>query len=270
MTEDEPRQPSLSLQSPFIVLSLLRGSVSRYIRLNSRVSNLASYSFKETTVEIIESHFLERRNQSKRRKMKLSFVVYQIFTNFDTLRDVLVPVRVKNREKTLWCNFSESQREQRSRRIENKSFLIFYQAFCLFRSFRLFLYRELEWWNCDEEMAGNFVLFIKVSFLWITFSQIKIMESWKKWKFFANSSPTLIFVEIFPRDLSTRVKIIVTRSDRNFLAHWKIKVLESVVFICYDYYKIYFPAIFHFFIFPRTFPAGFWNFLQRDNFQGKR
>lgn len=166
------------------MLSLLRGSVSRYIRLNSRVSNLASYSFKETTVEIIESHFLERRNQSKRRKMKLSFVVYQIFTNFDTLRDVLVPVRVKTRKKTLWCNFSESQREQRSRRIENKSSLIFYQAFCLFRSLRLFLYRELEWWICDEEMAGNFVLFIKVSFLWITFSQIKIMESWKKWKFF--------------------------------------------------------------------------------------
>lgn len=31
--------------------------------------------------------------------MKLSFVVYQIFTNFDTLRDVLVPVRVKTRKK---------------------------------------------------------------------------------------------------------------------------------------------------------------------------
>lgn len=94
---------------------------------------------------------------------------------------------------------------------------------------------------------ATFVFFIKVSFLRITFSQIKIMESWKKWKFFASFSPAPIFLEIFPRDSSTRVKIIVTRSDRNFLAHWKVKLLESVVFICHKYYKIYFWAIFHFF-----------------------
>lgn len=33
MTKDEPRQPSLSLQSPFIMLSLSRASASRYICL---------------------------------------------------------------------------------------------------------------------------------------------------------------------------------------------------------------------------------------------